>query len=104
MFGTLEIITSDGHTVDGLVRRSRRAALVAYLAAAGPRGLHRRDKLLALFWPESDGPRARAALNQALYVLRRELGESAILVRGDDEVGLNRDAVWCDVIAFEDAL
>jgi TolB-like protein/DNA-binding SARP family transcriptional activator/Flp pilus assembly protein TadD len=87
-----------------LARQAKRSALLAYLAAAVPRGLHRRDTLLALFWPESDTPHARAALNQALYVLRTELGDDTIVTDGDDQVGLRGDAVWCDAAAFEAAL
>jgi DNA-binding SARP family transcriptional activator/TolB-like protein/Flp pilus assembly protein TadD len=104
LLGAIQLTTSDGRPVEWIVRRPRRTALLAYLAAAKPRGLHRRDKLLALFWPESDELHARAALNQALYVLRTELGDDAIATRGNEEVGLNSDGLWCDVIAFEDAL
>jgi DNA-binding SARP family transcriptional activator/TolB-like protein/Flp pilus assembly protein TadD len=104
LLGAIQLTTLDGKPVEWLVRRPRRTALLAYLAAAKPRGLHRRDKLLALFWPESDELHARAALNQALYVLRTELGDDAIAARGNEEVGLNYDGLWCDVIAFEDAL
>lgn len=35
-----------------------------------------RDEVAALFWPESDEERARHALSQALYELRRLLGEA----------------------------
>jgi DNA-binding SARP family transcriptional activator len=87
-----------------LARQAKRTALLAYLAAAVPRGFHRRDTLLALFWPESDTPHARAALNQALYVLRTELGDGTIVTDGDDQVGLSGEAVWCDATAFEAAL
>src|SRR6266480_4138024 len=65
-------------------------ALLVHLAAAVPGGLHRRDTLLALFWPELDETHARAALSQALYVLRNALGDQGIVTRGDDEVGLSR--------------
>jgi len=87
-----------------LARQAKRTALLAYLAAAVPRGSHRRDTLLALFWPESDTPHARAALNQALYVLRTELGDGAIVTDGDDQVGLRAEAVRCDAPEFEAAL
>ena len=85
------------------VSRSAQALLV-YLAAAVPNGLHRRNTLLALFWPELDETHARASLSQALYILRNALGDQAIVTRGDSEVGLSRDVVWCDVRAFEEAL
>ena len=104
ILGTLQLSAPDGRDLASLARQSKRTALLCYLAAAVPDGLHRRDTLLALFWPELDEPHARAALSQALYVLRNELGEQAILTRGDDEVGLSRDVVWCDVRAFEAAL
>lgn len=104
ILGTLHLQAPGGHDVDALVRQSKRAALLAYFAVALPRGPHRRDKLLALFWPELDESRARAALNQAVYVLRSTLGERAITSRGEGDVGLDPDVVWCDAAAFEAAL
>ena len=101
--GALRLSASHGRAVEPLVHQAKRAALLAYLATATPRGLHRRDKLLALFWPELDQARARAALNQAVYVLRATLGEDALTPRGDGALGLH-DAVWCDAAAFEAAL
>jgi DNA-binding SARP family transcriptional activator/Tol biopolymer transport system component len=103
VLGALEINASGGREVEPLAHQAKRAALLAYLAAATPRGLHRRDKLLALFWPELDHARARAALNQAVYVLRATLGEDALVSHGDGALGL-ADAVWCDAVAFAAAL
>ncbi|HEU4747511.1 MAG TPA: BTAD domain-containing putative transcriptional regulator [Gemmatimonadaceae bacterium] len=102
--GSPQLGSPGGRNVESLVRQSKRAALLAYLAAAMPRGAQRRDKVLALFWPELDESHARAALNQALYVLRTALGERAIVSQGDAEVGLSGEAVWCDATAFEAAL
>src|SRR2546422_7475057 len=65
LLGTLHLTDAEGREVTSLLTRSRRLALLAYLAAARPRGLHRRDTLLALFWPELDVEHARAALRQA---------------------------------------
>jgi TolB-like protein/DNA-binding SARP family transcriptional activator/Tfp pilus assembly protein PilF len=104
ILGTLQLSASDGRDLEALARQSKRTALLCYLAAAVPNGLHRRDTLLALFWPELDETHARAALSQALYVLRNALGDQGIVTRGDDEVGLSPDVVWCDVRAFEAAL
>ena len=103
VLGALQLTASDGRAVEPLVHQAKRAAVLAYLAAATPRGLHRRDKLLALFWPELDQARARAALNQAVYVLRAILGDDALVPHGDGAVGLT-DVVWCDAAAFEAAL
>src|SRR5260221_13862887 len=70
LFGTVRLPDASGHAVNRLLTRSRRLALLAYLAAATPRALRRRDTLLALFWPELDQEHARAALRQALHVVR----------------------------------
>src|SRR3989449_3336619 len=104
LLGALHLTDAEGREVTSLLTRSRRLALLAYLAAARPRGLHRRDTLLALFWPELDVEHARAALRQALDVLRDSLGALAIVTRGDEEIGLDFNHLWCDVAAFEDAV
>jgi TolB-like protein/DNA-binding SARP family transcriptional activator len=98
--GALELRGCDPGRVAALVAQPKRLALLAYLAIATPRGFHRRDILVALFWPESDQERARAALRHALSFLRQQLGHAVVLTRGD-EVGLDRAAVWCDATAFE---
>ena len=104
VLGTLQLSTVPaGRDVASLVHQAKRAALLAYLAAATPRGPHRRDKILALFWPELDEAHARAALNQAVYVLRATLGEDAIDPRGDGALGVT-EVVWCDAVAFQQAL
>ncbi len=103
VLGTLHLTDAEGREVTSLLTRPRRLALLAYLAAATPRGLHRRDTLLALFWPELDQEHARAALRQALHVVRGPLGTEAVLTRGDEEVGLDFDRLWCDVVAFDEA-
>src|SRR5690606_26307563 len=64
----------------------------------------RRDVLLATFWPELDTSHARAALRRSLYFLRQALGDSVIESRGDEEVGISADALWCDAAAFDDAV
>src|SRR5437867_4953634 len=104
MLGTLHLTDAAGHEVKPLLTRSRRLALLAYLAAATPRRFHRRDSLLALFWPELDQEHARAALRQALHVLRGALGAAVVVTRGDEEIGLDRDQLWCDVVAFDAAI
>src|SRR5205085_5937190 len=65
-----------------------------------PLGFHRRDALLALFWPELDEEHARDALSAALGFLRRALGTGVVVTRGAEEVGLDRARAWCDAAAF----
>src|SRR5438128_7320055 len=104
LLGTLHLTDAEGREVKSLLTRSRRVALLAYLAAATPRGFHRRDTLLALFWPELDQEHARAALRQALHVVRGSLGADVVLTRGDEEIGLDFDRLSCDVVAFDRAV
>src|SRR3989442_5002811 len=104
LLGSLSLIGADGREVRALLGQPRRLALLAYLAAATPPGFHRRDSLLALFWPELDQEHARAALRQALHVVRDGLGADAVASRGDEEIGLDFAQVSCDVAAFERAL
>jgi len=104
MLGRLSLTSADGRDVRALLGQPRRLALLAYLAAARPQGFHRRDSLLALFWPELDQEHARAALRQALHVVRDALGADAVASRGDEEIGLDCDQVSCDVVAFERAV
>src|SRR5438876_12071323 len=103
LLGTLSLTTPDGREAGSLLSQPRRLALLAYLAAATPRGPHRRDTLLALFWPELDQEHARAALRQSLHVLRSALGADVVVTRGDDDIGLDSALLWTDVAAFDRA-
>jgi DNA-binding SARP family transcriptional activator/predicted Zn-dependent protease len=77
---------------------------LAYLVLAAPRGFHRRDAITAVLWPELPEPRARHALRQAIHGFRRTLGGEFFVGRGEGEIAVARDSIWCDVIAFEEAL
>jgi len=104
LLGTPEIEGRQDSAAPNIVTKPKRFALLAYLVVATPRGFHRRDTLLALLWPEFDQQRARAALSRTLYELRQDLDEGTIITRGNDEIGVDRSKVWCDVIAFEEAI
>jgi DNA-binding SARP family transcriptional activator len=52
-------------------RSRKELALVFYLATEG--GLHPREKLAALLWPEAGEDQSRASLRNALYGLRKTL-------------------------------
>ncbi|MEJ2679319.1 MAG: BTAD domain-containing putative transcriptional regulator, partial [Gemmatimonadota bacterium] len=103
-FGSLGLRDPTGRPVERVLAQPKRTALLAYLAFARPRGLHRRDELLAVFWPENGTGSARNALSRSLSFLRRELPEGLIVTRGTEEIGLDQDAVHSDVVAFEDAI
>jgi serine/threonine protein kinase/DNA-binding SARP family transcriptional activator len=100
--GPADLKGHEGTEPGSVLSRPKLLGLLSFLAA--DRGYHRRDTLIGLFWAELDQERARSAVRQSLYHLRRFLGESAIVTRGDDEVALSPDAFWCDVAAFEEAL
>ncbi len=102
--GTLDLRRADGDELHSLVAQPKRVALLAYLCLANPRGFHRRDTLLGLFWPDADQAHARTSLRNALHVLRHTLGENAFLLRGDEEIAVNFDTVWCDSLAFEECV
>lgn len=95
-------LENNGSTISGPAGQRKRLSLLAMLACAGDRGVTR-EKLLGVFWPESDTERARGALKQSLYTLRRELGGPEI-VFGSSELRLNGAAIQCDAQLFERAL
>ena len=101
--GSLEVSVS-GQPLHSLVAQPKRLALLTYLCVARPRGFHRRDTLVGVFWPESDQAHARTSLRNALHVLRRLLGPDAIQSRGDEDVGIDPAIVWCDAAVFDDLL
>ena len=102
--GSLELLDEQGRPVSRILNQPKRLALLAYLALARPAGFHRRDTLLAMFWPDSDTARARAALRKSLYVLRQSVGRDVITSRGDDEIGVDHGLLHSDVTAFEEAV
>ncbi|MGZ3485180.1 MAG: AfsR/SARP family transcriptional regulator, partial [Gemmatimonadaceae bacterium] len=100
--GTLDLRRADGSELHSLLAQPKRIALLAYLCLAKPRGFHRRDTLLGLFWPDADQTHARTSLRNALHVLRHSLGEAALHSRGDEEVAINFDVIWCDAVGFDE--
>src|SRR5262245_1105993 len=81
-------------------RTQKAQALLAFLAV--PLGqVHRRDKLAALLWGAMRDEQARTSLRQALYDLRKNLGDAAGVLRTEGEmVSLDPTAVELDVATF----
>jgi len=104
ILGAVDIRGPDDREFHTVLAQPKRLALLAYLAAATPRAFHSRDTLLALLWPDLDEEHARAALRQALYVLRGALGERVLVTCGDGVIGLDHTRLWCDVTAFDRAM
>jgi DNA-binding SARP family transcriptional activator/TolB-like protein len=79
VLGGLRVLR-DGRELRALATQPRRAALLALLAVERECA---RERVLDVLWGERDPERARRALNQTVYELRRQLGEQAIEVRGE---------------------
>ncbi len=88
----------------GVYLQPKRLAVLAYLATARPRGMHRRDSLLVVFWPEDSEHRARNALSQTLHAIRRDIGHQALLSQGRELVGVDTANLSCDAVEFEERL
>ncbi|MFW6084952.1 MAG: BTAD domain-containing putative transcriptional regulator [Gemmatimonadota bacterium] len=95
---------TDPDATESVSLQPKPLALLLHLVLARPRGLQRRDTLLALFWPELDESRARNALSQALHRVRAALGDGCIVGRGQEEIGVDSSSIRCDAVAFERAL
>jgi len=100
-FGGLSL-TGESGPVTGAATQRRKLALLAVLATGGERGVSR-DRLLALFWSESDAEHARHALTQSLSALRRELGSDDLFL-GSADLSLNPALIDSDVADLETAL
>ena len=79
-----------------LLTQSKVVALLAVLALAPAAAFTRRDRIVGLLWPELDQPHARTALRKAVHLARSTLGEEVLLSRGDEELAIAPDALWCD--------
>jgi DNA-binding SARP family transcriptional activator len=103
--GALDL-TAEGRSAGlrRLLRKPKRVALMVYLRMHAQLGPVRRDTLLGVFWPDLPQDRGRRALSQALYVLRKELGDGLLETDGQEAVGIDPTRIWCDATEFEDAL
>jgi hypothetical protein len=104
LFGGTELRRGDGSSVSEVLAQPKRLALLTYLVCATPRGFHRRDTLLAMFWPESDSRHAGLALRQAIHQLRRALGDDVLVRRSAQEVSVDPCELACDAVRFEELL
>jgi predicted ATPase/DNA-binding SARP family transcriptional activator len=99
--GTIELRQGDRSDLDAVLKQHKRLALLTYLSLSP--GFKRRDLLIALLWPDLDHLHARTALRQAIYFLRHQLSEELFDVRGQEEIGIREDELWCDSVALHRA-
>jgi DNA-binding SARP family transcriptional activator/TolB-like protein len=87
--------------LSGRVTQRRQMALLALLAAhEAPLS---RDKLIGLLWPETGTDRARHLLSDSVYIIRKELGETATVASAEG-VSLNSAVVGSDLADFRSAI
>jgi pentatricopeptide repeat protein len=103
LLGAPDLRTATASAVGSVLQQPKRLALLAWLAGPPARASCSRAALLALFWPSHDEPRGRNALSQALFHLRRSLGDGVIATGGVDELAIDRQRLWCDAVAFDAA-
>ena len=101
LFGTL-VLRTDAGPVPLDARQKRRVGLLAILALGRRKGISR-HRIEAYLWPESTSDRARHALDQAVYAIRRSLG-SDVIVATAQELTLNAERIRVDVWSFDDAI
>src|SRR5437588_3030267 len=91
VLGTPEVFHNDSRLTFPL-RKAQ--ALLLYLAVEG--GMHSRSKLAALLWPDSEPPAARAALRNALMLLRNLLDNPDASPAPHNHLRHERDLVGLD--------
>ena len=96
LLGSFELTGPDG-VVD--LPSKKLAGLLAYLACTAPQP-QPRERLSTLLWGSYFDAQAKQNLRQALFRLRKVLGEDALESDGE-VVSLNAAAVLCDVSRFE---
>ena len=93
--GGIDLISSEGRDLRSVLHQPKRIALLTYLAVAGREDFVRRDKIIALFWPELDSEHARGALRSTLHRFRVTLGDNVLCARAD-ELRVDPVVIDCD--------
>ena len=106
LFAGLRVVQND--RIITRFRTEKTGILLAFLALH-PDSSHSRDTLATLLWPDTDSTSARHRLRMALCSLRRQLeppgvGPGSVLESDRLRIGLNRQAITCDVVEFVAAL
>lgn len=99
LLGGLELAGAvDPTLANRLLAQPKLTALLAFLALSPEQRPQRRDRIVALLWPELDQGHARTALRKGVHAIRSALGAEALRNRGDEEIGLASPPVWCDAV------
>jgi DNA-binding SARP family transcriptional activator len=102
LFGGFQLTDVDGQLIDPGPRKVK--ALFAWLAV-NPGIEHPREKVAAMFWPDSEEDVARHSLRQALASLRKVMpDEISPLKTTQGSILFDRTNIEVDALAFEAAL
>jgi DNA-binding SARP family transcriptional activator len=93
LLGRFELLQPDGPVE---LPNKKLAALLAYMACTAPEP-QSREKLATLLWGSHFEAQARQNLRQALFRLRRALGEDVLISDGED-ISLAPGTLDCDVM------
>jgi DNA-binding SARP family transcriptional activator len=89
-----------GETIE--FSRQKATALLVFLAVTGER--QPRDALATMFWPENTQARAYANLRQAIWEIRRSLGDDWLEVTRYSLQMISRNNLWLDIMEFHDLI
>lgn len=98
ILGAPDLRAPDGRRLTSVLSQPSRLSLLAYLALAP--GPVTRAAVVADFWPESDETRARNALSQAVFHLRRSLDKQTVRSVEGDRLWVPPERLWCDARAL----
>ncbi|MSR19838.1 MAG: hypothetical protein EXR91_02515 [Gemmatimonadetes bacterium] len=94
VLGTPDLRSPDGRRLSSVLSQPKRLGLLTYLALS-PAPVSRAS-VLALFWPDSDEGRARNALSQAVFHLRRSIAEDVVQGAEGARLWAPPEHLWCD--------
>lgn len=100
LFDSIDLRDAEGHSVERLLTNAKAVGLLAYLSVPSVGRFVRRDRLVAMLWPELDQAKARTALRKTVYAIRRALGPESVLSRGEEEIAMSGDVLRCDAAEF----
>jgi len=100
LLGGFQVRDAAGRKID--IAGSKAALLLAYLALR-PGEMQCREKLMSLLWSDREEVQARGSLRQAIWALRRALGELEPnpLVIDSDGLSLDPEAIQSDVTSLQ---
>ncbi|HVY07515.1 MAG TPA: BTAD domain-containing putative transcriptional regulator [Burkholderiales bacterium] len=103
MLGSFEIRVEDSRITFDRKPPRKTLALLQALIAFGAEDVPE-EKLLEALWPDDEADAAHRAFTQALYRLRKILGDNAVLRQAAGKLSLDTRRCWVDAFAFSRSL